>query len=419
MRPAIAVLLLAVRTLAGTVVEVKPVEVAAGGTAASVSPLPTLQLSQPSLMAGLTPSPGVLAAVPTFAAPVPISPIAAAPAAAVASLRAGVANLTPKKGGTVTTEKRQDALASLYEGGSAASSPDDAPSAGAPGAGPAALAASRPVAAASPRGPPSAEREKKRSRFPVLRAEIGWREFLSLVNPASPANTVRAAFKFARERELESRMYAQNLGYALGFRERNWEDEQAHLRLQKRARELAETSAKVRAAYGLAPFLPNAPPRVELGTKLGEGGQGIAYRREGKPGRAVKVFRGAPGEQLQEMAAILDAVADQGFAVERVTVVRVDGGYGLEMRELSRETGWTNLASFTRLRRGAPEARRAEEAAEKILFAVGRESKRALGFDAADWKAGFGGVISEDHLENFVVNEKTGEVSCFDCLVKW
>lgn len=414
LRTATVFLFSAFPVFAGTVVEVKPVEVKVGGPSASVSPLPILQLSQPSLVAGLTPSPGVLAAVPALASPAAVVPIAA-----VASLEAGVAKLTPKKGEAVTTEKRQDALAGLYDNGSAASSPDDAQSAS-PGSGPGFLAPSVPVAAAPARGPPSVQSLSKRtSRFPVLRGEIGWKEFFRLVNPGSRENTVRAPFKTSREHELESRMYDQNLGYAFGFRERTWEKQQTVLRLEKRARELAETSAKVREAYGLPAFLPNAPPRVELGTKLGEGGQGIAYRRVGNPGRVVKTFRGATGEQLQEMAAILGAVADQGFAVERVTVVRVDGGYGLEMRELLRETGWSNLATYTRVRRGTPEALRAEEAAEKILHAVGRESKRTLGFDAADWKAGFGGVISDDHLENFVIHAETGEISCFDCLVKW
>lgn len=413
LRTATVFLFSAFPVFAGTVVEVKPVEVKVGGPSASVSPLPILQLSQPSLVAGLTPSPGVLAAVPALASPAAVVPIAA-----IASLQAGVANLATKKDEAVTTEKRQNALAGLYDNGSAASSPDDAPSAS-PGSGPGFLAPSVPVAAAPARGPPSVQSPSKRtSRFPVLRGEIGWKEFFRLVNPGSIENTVRTPFKSSREHELESRMYDQNLGYALGFRERTWEKEQTALRVEKRAREMAETSAKVRAAYGLPAFLANAPPAVELGTKLGEGGQGIAYRRAGKPGRVVKIFRGATGEQLQEMAAILDAVADQGFAVERVTVVRVDGGYGLEMREVSRDTGWSNLATYARVR-GPRESRAAVEKAEKILFAVGRESKKTLGFDAADWKAGFGGDISDDHLENFVINAETGEVSCFDCLVKW
>lgn len=41
---------------------------------------------------------------------------------------------------------------------------------------------------------------------------------------------------------------------------------------------------------------------------------------------------------------------------------------------------------------------------------VGRESKKTLGF---------GSEISDDHLENFVIHAETGEISCFDCLVKW
>lgn len=62
---------------------------------------------------------------------------------------------------------------------------------------------------------------------------------------------------------------------------------------------------------------------------------------------------------------------------------------------------------------------RVKEAAEKIQFAVGLKSKRTLGFDAADRKAGFDVAVSDDRLVNFVINQTTEEVSCVDCLVKW
>ena len=66
-----------------------------------------------------------------------------------------------------------------------------------------------------------------------------------------------------------------------------------------------------------------------------------------------------------------------------------------------------------------PKVRAAVARAEETLHAIGRESKKALGIDAADWKAGFGGDVSDDHLENFAYREDTGEISAFDPLVKW
>jgi len=258
------------------------------------------------------------------------------------------------------------------------------------------------------------------SRFPTVRGEISWREAWRLANPASDANTVRAPVKFAAEREKEAAMYRHNLGYLFGLRPHSFHKAEALARDAERRRVLAERGARVRAAYALPEFTSLSPPAAALGRKLGSGGQGDAFASATRTGYAVKTFRGATGAQLQEMAAILNAVADQGQPVARVRLVSLaGGGYGLEMPEYSRETGWNSLAAYVRVRRGSPEARAAERQAEDALHAVGRETERVLGVNAADWKAGFGGAISDDHLENFAINPKTGRIACFDCLVKW
>lgn len=241
-----------------------------------------------------------------------------------------------------------------------------------------------------------------------------------MANPASEANTVRAFIKLSREKDLEAAMYRHNLGYLLGFQPRTYQQAEALKRDAERRRVLAERGARVRAAYGLPEFTSLSPPAAVLGRSLGSGGQGEAFLSATRPGYAVKTFRGASGEQLQEMAAILNAVADQGQPVARVRLVRLDdGGYGLEMPAYSREDGWGDLAMFVRFNRRAPEALAAERQAEAVLHAVGRETERVLGVNAADWKAGLDGVVSDDHLENFMFNRKTGKIVCFDCLVKW
>jgi hypothetical protein len=324
-----------------------------------------------------------------------------------------------RKGSAAHSSRQAGELRALYDGGSAASVPDDAPREN-PGRAAAPLAPSRPEASAAPRAPPASPPARAASRFPLRRGEITWKEAWRLANPASDANTVRAGFKSARERERESAMYRHNLGYLLGFQPYDFQKTEALKRDAERRRVLAERGARVRAAYGLPEFTSLSPPAAVLGRRLGAGGQGEAFLSATRPGYAVKTFRGATGEQLQEMAAILNAVADQGQPVARVRLVKIaDGGYGLEMPEYSRADGWMDLATFVRFHRRAPEALAAESQAEEALRAVGRESERVLGVDAADWKAGLDGVVSDDHLENFMFNRKTGKIVGFDPLVKW
>jgi hypothetical protein len=242
---------------------------------------------------------------------------------------------------------------------------------------------------------------------------------LRLVNPYSPVNTVRAPLKTSSDRALEERKWRQNAGYALGVFPRNFEAQERHDREAAREARLKELGERVRAAYDFPPLDRDSPP-VVLGQKLGEGGQGSAYAVEGRRGRAVKVFRGAALAQLEEMAAILNTVADDGAPIERVELARLKGGgWGLEMRDLSRERGWINLATYVRVHPKAAAERKLVSRADKALFALGRETKRVLGFDAADWKAGFAGEISDDYLENFAYNPETGELTCFDGLVRW
>ena len=399
MRPLLAppLLLAALSAFAGTVVEIAPVEVRPGGGPVGQSVVPGLgsTLSAPLLQTALTPS---------LLAP-------SAPALSLDVLKGGAAKLHPKA-------DNAPALRQTFDAGSAAS--EDTGDVSGNESVPVALAPFKPVGKAA-KGEVPRPQGIKISRFPLRRGEIGWKEMWRLLNPGSDANTEKYVyFKNAAVLDKEAAMHRHNVGYVFGFRPYTWEKTEQLRRAEERARVLAERGARVRSFYGLPEFTSLSPPLVELGDKLGQGGQGVAYRVAGKPGRAVKVFNGAEGRQLQEMAAILNAVADQGFPVERVTVVRLpDGRYGLEMRTFERAGGWVELAMAFRHRRMDKKVQKAVTLAEETLHAIGRETKKALGIDAADWKAGFGGEISDDHLENFAYRDDTGEIIAFDPLVKW
>lgn len=409
MRPLLAppLLLAALSAFAGTVVEIAPVEVRPGASPVGQAVVPGLgspALNAPLLQTALTPS---------LLAP-------SAPTLQLDVLKGGAAKLLPGKDGkAVAPEKRQESLRQTFDGGLAAASKDSGDVAGKESV-PVALSPFKP-AGRTAKGEIPRPQGIKVSRFPLRRGEIGWKEMWRLLNPGSDANTEKYVyFKNNAVLEKEAAMHRHNVGYVLGFRPYTWEKTEQLRRAEERARTLAERGARVRSFYGLPEFTSLSPPLVELGEKLGQGGQGVAYRVAGKPQRAVKVFNGAEGRQLQEMAAILNAVADQGFPVERVTVVRLpDGRYGLEMRTFERAGGWTQLATAFRVRRGDKQIQKAVTRAEETLHAIGRETKKALGIDAADWKAGFGGEISDDHLENFAYRDDTGEIIAFDPLVKW
>ncbi|MDE2509932.1 MAG: hypothetical protein KGL74_02305, partial [Elusimicrobia bacterium] len=256
-------------------------------------------------------------------------------------------------------------------------------------------------------------------RFPLTRGEIGWRQVWTLLNPYSPANTVPHALKSDAMRERESRMYRHNVAYVFGYRPETFADAEVRARKAERARVRDERGARIRAAYALLPFDTLRPATASLGRKIGSGAQGDAYEAAGDPRRVVKVFRDATPSQLQEFAAVVNAVADGGAPVARVTLVRLpDGRYGLEMPHFSAEEGWTSLLNYTAFHRG-PEARAAEARADETLRAVMRESQRVAGVELADWKAGLGGGISDDYLDNFAYRPKTGELMCFDCVVLW
>lgn len=313
------------------------------------------------------------------------------------------------------------ALGAHYDGGTVPKSPSASVVSGGVGPGAAPLARSaafEPTAKPAVPAAPSARRGWL-SRFPVFRGEIGWRRAWQLADSSSKENTVNNwSLKDSSQRRRESEMHRHNIGYLFGFRERTFHDQDLLNRAVERERVRVERGEKVRAAYKLPSFSSENAPTAILGQELGSGGQGAAYRRADAPGHAVKVFRDTPPAQLQEMAAILDAVAAKGYPVERVKIVRIAEGYGLDMRHFSYENGWSNLATYVRAR-PASETAALVRRAEDTLHAVGAESKRVLGVSAADWKAGFDGAVSDDHLENFVVNRRTGELVCFDCLVRW
>ncbi|MDE2490423.1 MAG: hypothetical protein KGM24_06215 [Elusimicrobia bacterium] len=54
-----------------------------------------------------------------------------------------------------------------------------------------------------------------------------------------------------------------------------------------------------------------------------------------------------------------------------------------------------------------------------LLLAASALPAAALGVDAADWKHGLVGGSGDEYLENFAIDRRTGEVVCFDCLVRW
>jgi hypothetical protein len=376
----------------------------------SVSPVPGAApaLSAPAAAVPAAPLPAAAAAaaVAPAAAPsaVPATAKAAAPRAAPALT--GTAARLDRDGKAPAGAKAAGALDALYDG------------AASPGGGAVPVAASdapdAPRASGLAKGPP-----RLLARFPAARGEITWRQALSLANPNSRHNRLRVPFRFDAERRKEAEMYRANLGYVLGLRSETYEQEKTRLRLEAQKRLRDERSAKARARYGLPPLASVDAPVVALGRSLGKGVQGEAFADARDPSRAVKVFDRAAPEQVQEMAAILNAVADQGHDVERVRLVRTeDGRWGLEMRNLSREDGWTDLDLYAHVH-GARASREAVARAHRILGAVGRESEAALGVDAADWKYGLTGGGSDEFLENFKINAKTGEVTCFDCLVLW
>lgn len=430
LRASLPLLLLAALARAGTVVDVGSVDIhPVTGTKVELSPLeisPKALVPQPSAPTISASIAGPL--IPTLVVPSKVDVVAgkggALSAAPVARLTTTVGKLSPKDEKKASDETKAGALNALYGEGGAASVAD--PSSGGESVHASGL---KPYAAGEYSAPvakvpvPEAKRPKVPwlSRFPVFRGEITWKQTWSYLNPGSADNTIKYNWgKSDRMLDEESERWSHNAGYALGFRDKPWSKMDAERRAEKRRLELAETGAKVRAFYGLPAFTTLSPPLVELGPRLGEGGQATAYEVKGKPHRAVKVFRHTGGRQLQEMAAILNAVADQGYPAERVTLVRLpNGDYGLEMRRFDRSEGWSDLAMYTRLHRGEPTAREAERKAEELLHAIGRETKKALGFDAADWKAGFTGEISDDHLENFFYHRETQEVAGFDPLVRW
>lgn len=415
--PSLPLLLLASLARAGTVVELTAVEVRPTGTQSAASAVP--QMTALSLAAPVLPT----ALTPTVLAPVVAAPVAAVPveAKAVQALRLGAAKLELPKGEAAGGVTQQNGLNALYgEGLGAASKSDDV--VGRERNPEAALLPYRlPVAAPAKDSVPAPVSAKSAaSRFPLRRGEITWSRMWALLNPASELNTVKYAYKSNTMLDQEAAMHRHNVAYVFGFRPRSWKDQDVLDRRLKREQELAAYGAKVRAYYGLPAFSTLRPPPVELGAKLGDGGQGAAYRRKDRPDRAIKTFRFASGAQLQEMAAILNAVADQGYPVERVTLVSLPGGeYGLEMRTLNKESGWGDLAMAFRWHGKEAKVKKAVARAEETLHAIGRESEKALGINAADWKAGFGGAVSDDHLENFAYRDDTGEIAGFDPLVKW
>jgi hypothetical protein len=258
-------------------------------------------------------------------------------------------------------------------------------------------------------------------RFPVARGEIGWKQALSMALPGSKVNTVRTGYKSTRDREIETDMWTHNLGYVLGLKPRDYNAQQLRDNRQKRLAKLVERGALVRAAYHLPPFESLTLPLVTPGRKLGEGGQGKAYAVEGDPTKALKTFNRTAGPQMQEYAAIMNSLHDQGQPVPRVRLVQLpDGTVAMEMPRYDRTTGWSELASRARFHPKDPAVIAGDAIAQATLRAVTRETERTLGVDAADWKQGFfGGGDGDEYLENFAIQEKTGAIAAFDPLALW